>query len=425
MKDHVSFWEKARTPEPNRYYNQYPYNYYNQFQSPVREQKKAVGHAVRGVYMYTAMADMAAKTGDKELFKACRTIWDDIVNCQMYITGGIGSTNSGEAFTKDYDLPNDTNYSETCASIGLIFFAQRMLMTETDSTYGDVIEQALYNTVLGGMNYEGNRFFYVNPLESVPEVCYDNTQRHHVKPERQKWFACACCPPNIARLIGGLWDYIYTAAEDTVNVHLYIAGDAKVQVGNSILNITQTTSYPENGRIHFKVQADTDREITLALRIPGWAEHYTLRLNGQELTPDKVEKGYAYLTRPWAEAAELEVEFDMQPRFMCANRKIHYDLGRTAIMRGPVVYCLEEVDNGKYLDELSVDTQAGLTEEKKEEFGGFVALKAQGSRLHVPETDQLYMNYNAKREKAELTAVPYHLWNNRGLGEMQVWVKAE
>lgn len=232
-------------------------------------------------------------------------------------------------------------------------------------------------------------------------------------------------PPNIARLIGGLWDYIYTAAEDTVNVHLYIAGDAKVQVGDSVLNITQTTSYPENGKIHFTVQADTEREITLALRIPGWAEHYAMHLNGQEIVPDKVEKGYAYITRQWAEAAELEVEFEMQPRFMCANRKIHYDLGRTAIMRGPVVYCLEEVDNGKYLGELSVDTQAGLIEEKKEEFGGFVALKAQGSRLHVPETDQLYMNYNAKREKAELTAVPYHLWNNRGLGEMQVWVKAE
>ena len=170
-RDHVSFWEKARTPEPNRYYNQYPYNYYNQFQSPVRLQKKAVGHAVRAVYMYTAMADLAGKTGDKELFAACRTIWDNIVKKQMYITGGIGATNSGEAFTNDYDLPNDTNYSETCASIGLIFFAQRMLMSETDSVYGDVIEQALYNTVLGGMNYEGNRFFYVNPLESVPEVC--------------------------------------------------------------------------------------------------------------------------------------------------------------------------------------------------------------------------------------------------------------
>ena len=424
-RDHISFWAKARTEEPNQYYNQYPYSYYNQFQSPVREQDKAVGHAVRAVYMYTAMADLAAKTHDAELFQACRRLWDDIVNCQMYITGGIGSTNSGEAFTRDYDLPNDTNYSETCASIGLIFFARRMLMTETDSTYGDVIEQALYNTVLGGMNYEGNRFFYVNPLESVPEVCYDNTQRHHVKPERQKWFACACCPPNIARLLGGLWDYIYTALEDTVHVHLYIAGKANVQVGDGVLSIVQRTSYPENGRIHFTVQADVDRELTLALRIPGWAENYIMRLNGQKIMPDKVEKGYAYLTRQWNEAAELEVEFEMQPRFMCANRKVHYDLGRTAIVRGPVVYCLEEVDNGKYLDELTVDISGGLVEEKKAEFDGFVALKAKGTRRHVPETDQLYMNYTVEKENVELLAVPYYLWNNRGLGEMQVWMRAE
>lgn len=422
-RDHVSFWEKARTPEPNRYYNQYPYNYYNQFQSPVRLQKKAVGHAVRAVYMYTAMADLAGKTGDKELFAACRTIWDNIVKKQMYITGGIGATNSGEAFTNDYDLPNDTNYSETCASIGLIFFAQKMLMSETDSVYGDVIEQALYNTVLGGMNYEGNRFFYVNPLESVPEVCRDNTQRHHVKPERQKWFACACCPPNIARLIGGLWDYIYTASEDRVNVHLYIAGDGKIQVGESILNITQSTSYPENGKINFTVQSDSDREIGLVFRIPGWAEHYTLRLDGKEITPDQVENGYALISRCWKKAAYIELEFDMQPRFICANRRIHYDLGRAAIMRGPLVYCLEEADNGKYLAELTVDTDAGLTEEKKSELGGYVALKARGSRTQVPDTDKLYTTYCASRESTELVAVPYYLWNNRGIGEMQVWIK--
>lgn len=360
-----------------------------------------MGHAVRAVYMYTAMADLAGKTGDKELFAACRTIWDNIVKKQMYITGGIGATNSGEAFTNDYDLPNDTNYSETCASIGLIFFAQKMLMSETDSVYGDVMEQALYNTVLGGMNYEGNRFFYVNPLESVPEVCRDNTQRHHVKPERQKWFACACCPPNIARLIGGLWDYIYTASEDRVNVHLYIAGDGKIQVGESILNITQSTSYPENGKINFTVQSDSDREIGLAFRIPGWAEHYTLRLDGKEITPDQVENGYALISRCWKKAAYIELEFDMQPRFICANRRIHYDLGRAAIMRGPLVYCLEEADNGKYLAELTVDTDAGLTEEKKSELGGYVALKARGSRTQVPDTDKLYTTYCASRESTE------------------------
>ena len=207
------------------------------------------------------------------------------------------------------------------------------------------------------------------------------------------------------------------------NVHLYIAGDGKIQVGESILNITQNTSYPENGKINFTVQSDSDREIGLAFRIPGWAEHYTLRLDGKEITPDQVENGYALISRCWKKAAYIELEFDMQPRFICANRRIHYDLGRAAIMRGPLVYCLEEADNGKYLAELTVDTDAGLTEEKKSELGGYVALKARGSRTQVPDTDKLYTTYCASRESTELVAVPYYLWNNRGTGEMQVWIK--
>ena len=208
-----------------------------------------------------------------------------------------------------------------------------------------------------------------------------------------------------------------------MNVHLYIAGDGKIQVGESILNITQNTSYPENGKINFTVQSDSDREIGLAFRIPGWAEHYTLRLDGKEITPEQVENGYALISRCWKKAAYIELEFDMQPRFICANRRIHYDLGRAAIMRGPLVYCLEEADNGKYLAELTVDTDAGLTEEKKSELGGYVALKARGSRTQVPDTDKLYTTYCASRESTELVAVPYYLWNNRGTGEMQVWIK--
>ena len=420
----VSFWEKAVVEEPNRVYNQYPYSYYNQFQSPVREQETAVGHAVRAVYMYTAMADLAAKTEDKGLYDACRRIWKNIVEKQMYITGGIGSTHSGEAFTADYDLPNDTNYSETCASIGLIFFAQRMLKTENDSVYADVMEQALYNTVLGGMNYEGNRFFYVNPLESVPQVCSDNTERNHVKSIRQKWFACACCPPNIARLLGGLWEYIYTAQEDTVNVHLYMAGDAEIQLGENTVKMTQTTSYPMNGAVKFAVQSDAKENVKIAFRIPGWAEGYTFRINGEKAEPDSVEKGYAYFSRNWNEQTEVDVEFEMKARFICANRKIHYDLGRTAIVRGPVVYCLEEADNGRYLDEISLDTTSEIIETAEEEWNGYVRLQTKGIRTSVPETDALYAPYQAEKKEIQVQAVPYYLWNNRGEGEMQVWVRA-
>ncbi len=269
------FWTGEKVEEPNRWFNQFPYNYYNQFHLPVRKQKKAVGHAVRGVYMYAAMADLAWRLKDRELFDAGKAVWNNIVERQLYITGGIGATHSGEAFTADYDLPNDTNYSETCASIGLIFFAQKMLQTEAEGVYGDVIEQALYNTVLGGMNYEGNRFFYVNPLAVVPKACADNTERNHVKPVRQKWFACACCPPNIARLIAGLWKYIYTVKANCVYVHLYMGNESSVKLGDCTLHLTQETNYPWDGKVALKVKADTPEPLEIALRIPRWSHEYT------------------------------------------------------------------------------------------------------------------------------------------------------
>ena len=424
-RDHFSFWAEKKTEDPNQYYNQYPYTYYNQFHKPVREQEEAVGHAVRGVYMYTAMADLAARTEDARLLEACRKLWENITKRQMYITGGIGSTPSGEAFTMDFDLPNDTNYSETCASIGLIFFAERMLRAETDSVYADVMEQALYNTVLGGMNYEGNRFFYVNPLESVPKVCRENPQRYHVKPIRQKWFACACCPPNIARLIGGLWEYIYTASEDRVNVHLYIAGQADVRLQDGTLHIRQETAYPLDGSVRFEVQADTEKEVALALRIPRWAKHYAVTLAGEKVQPDAVENGYAVFRRNWKEKTEIRLELEMKAQFIAANRNIHYDLGRAAIIRGPLVYCLEEADNGPRLDEIILDTSCELQEEKTSDWNGTVELTAQGWRIHVPDTEELYMPYQSRKERVQVKAIPYYLWNNRGEGEMQVFTRAE
>ena len=424
-REHFSYWAQAKTEEPNRYYNQYPYTYYNQFHKPVREQEAAVGHAVRGVYMYTAMADLAGRTKDARLLSACRKLWDNITKKQMYLTGGIGSTPSGEAFTVDYDLPNDTNYSETCASIGLIFFAQRMLRTETSSAYGDVIEQALYNTVLGGMNYEGNRFFYVNPLESVPKVCRDNPERYHVKPVRQKWFACACCPPNIARLIGGLWEYIYTAAEDRVNVHLYIAGKADVELKDTVFHIRQETAYPLDGSVRFEVQADSDREVTLALRIPAWAGHFSVTVNGESAQPDGRENGYILLKKTWKEKTEVRLELEMEPQFIAVNRNVRYDLGRAAIVRGPLVYCLEEADNGAQLDEIVLDTSRGLSGERTDDWNGAVLLTAEGWRVRVPDTEELYIPYQSQKEPVTIKAVPYYLWNNRGEGEMQVFTRAE
>lgn len=425
-RNRICQWTNTQVEEPNRYYNQFPYNYYNQFHLPVRKQDKAVGHAVRAVYMYTAMADIASRTGDKELIGACKNIWENIVNKQMYITGGIGATHSGEAFTVDYDLPNDTNYSETCASIGLMFFAQKMLKIELNSTYADVMERALYNTVLGGMNYEGNRFFYVNPLEVVPETCGGNTERNHVKPVRQKWFACACCPPNIARTIAGLWQYIYTVKENAAFVHLYIGGESEIKLSSGNMKIVQSGNYLWEGKVVLDVQADTAEPMTVAVRIPSWTfGQYQLLCDGKaaEFT---VDNGYAFLTKDWSQGRKIEIQFNMESHFIQSNKKVHYNAGRAAIVRGPLVYCLEETDNGKYLNQISVDTNAGLEEEHGTLFGESVLLHTTGYRkINEDGEDKLYALYDSAEEKVDITAIPYFLWNNRTSGEMQVWVRAK
>lgn len=424
-RDHVCQWTQAKVEEPNRWYNQFPYSYYNQFHLPVRKQKEAVGHAVRGVYMYTAMADIASRTKEKELFDACKNIWNNIVKKQLYITGGIGATHSGEAFTVAYDLPNDTNYSETCASIGLVFFAQKMLKNEVDRTYGDVMEQALYNTILGGMNYEGNRFFYVNPLEVVPETCLGNTERNHVKPVRQKWFSCACCPPNIARTIASLWQYIYTADEDTAYVHLYIGNESEIQLTGNTLRIRQTTDYPWSGKVVLEINADTEEPMTVALRIPTWSEDkYSICVDGvcQDICAEK--NGYVQIKRNWKGNHQITLELKMEPKLVQANRKIHYNGGRAALVCGPVVYCLEEADNGKYLNQILVDAKSDWKVTEGTLGGKSLILEGRGWR-EQSQTDEesLYHVYHEEREEITITAVPYFLWNNRSDGEMQVWMR--
>ena len=422
----ISFWNKAKQKEPNIRYNQFSYKTYNQFHLPVRQQTEAAGHAVRAVYMYTAMADIASLTGDKELFGACRTLWNDIVNKQMYITGGIGSTHSGEAFTAAYDLPNDTNYSETCASIGLMFFAQRMLKTEVDRTYADVMEQALYNTVLGGMNYEGNRFFYVNPLEVVPENCLGNPERHHIKPVRQKWFACACCPPNIARTIPDLWEYIYTAGENTAYVHLFMGSQADINLDSGRLSIKQTTMYPWTNKIRMEVESDTQEFMTLAVRIPKWCGSYRVMINGSEADIPVRENGYIFIRDDFSSQTVIDMELEMKPKLMASNRNIHYNDQKAAIVRGPLVYCIEEADNGKYLSELSILADSPLEEKVMDQFGGAVMIQGKGVRkVNKTDAGELYTPYAAEEYKTDIRAVPYFLWNNREAGEMQVWIRTQ
>ncbi len=397
---------------------------YAQTHLPVREQATAEGHSVRAVYMLTAMADVAALTGDGGLLEACRRMWNNIVSKRMYITGGIGSMAHGESFSFDYDLPNDTMYTETCASIGLIFFAHRMLKIEPESRYADEMERALYNNVLAGMAQDGKSFFYVNPLEVLPEACEKNFTYKHVKPVRQKWFSCACCPPNVARLLSSLGQYIYTIKENTVYTHLYIGSEADIKVGGAGLTLKQKTNYPWDGKITLAISAEESKAVTIALRIPGWCRKYDLSMNGVKIEAETVD-GYVELNRIWDSGDIVELNLDMPVELIGANPAVRANAGKAAIQRGPVVYCIEEADNGKNLSAISIPLKSKLLAEKDGNlFGGAVTVKTEGFRTDSEGWgESLYRPVEGKELPITIKAVPYCLWGNRNPGEMQVWLR--
>ncbi|OKP72593.1 hypothetical protein A3842_22595 [Paenibacillus sp. P3E] len=398
---------------------------YNQAHLPVREQSKAVGHAVRAVYMYTAMADLAAITGDEALRDACVRLWDNMTGKQMYITGGIGSTHQGEAFTFDYDLPNDTIYAETCASIGLIFFARRMLEVDPDARYADVMERALYNNVLGSMAQDGKHYFYVNPLEVWPKACTCNPDKHHVKSERQGWFGCACCPPNVARLLTSLNQYIYTVHGDTLYTNLYIGSELKTTLGGTEVRVSQQSSYPWEGIVTLEVNPAQPGEFGLALRIPSWSNGAEIRVGGEKLDMDEgLTKGYCVIRRVWNAGDIVELKLPMEAHRVYAHPELRADAGKTAIQRGPLVYCLEETDNGAPLSSITLNESASFTERFEGSLlGGAVVVKSKGSRIEQAGwSGGLYSKAKAPVAAAEITAIPYYLWGNRGSGEMKVWI---
>jgi len=293
-------------------------------------------------------------------------------------------------------------------------------------TFADTMERVLYNTILGGMNYDGDRFFYVNPLEAVPETCLGNTERNHVKPVRQKWFSCACCPPNIARTIPRLWEYIYTADADTVYVHLFIGSSAEISLEYGTVQIKQKTEYPWDNRICFDVTSDTDQKVTLAIRIPQFCETYCLMEHKKEIKTVLKENGYLSIEGDFQNTRSFELILDMQPKLMQADQKVHYNAGRTAIVRGPLVYCLEEADNGTYLNQISINGKEPLKEIHTDSFGGAVFIEGSGyRRKSLGQKDVLYTAYVEEEEKVKITAIPYFLWNNRKQGEMQVWVRTK
>ena len=407
----------------------FKYQYY-QAGLPVREQDKAEGHAVRAVYLYSGMADVARVTKDEALFQACQKLWNNMVHRRMYITGSIGSSSYGEAFTFDYDLPNDTVYGETCASIGLVFFAQRMLQISPKGEYADVMEKALYNGIISGMSLDGTKFFYVNPLEVVPEACENDQLRKHVKPERQKWFGCACCPPNIARMVTSLPDYIYTKNEDTLYLHLYIANESTIELKGIKTKIKLTTSYPWNEEIVVEVSPEESVASTIALRIPGWCKEYSVWKNDRKLTitKDCIKDGYLYLSGIWTEDI-IRLNLTMPVEVVCSNSRVRENIGKVALMRGPIVYCLEQEDNGPNLHLIRLPKLPQFTyQHEKELLGGIVTIKSNGLILENKtwENEILYSSYveDVFIEKA-LTWIPYYSWANRSCGEMLVWVRTE
>lgn len=404
-------------------------NKYNQTHLPVREQNTAEGHAVRLVYMCIAMADVAAETGDIELFNACKKLWNNIVERRMYLTGGIGSDAHGEAFTYDYDLPNDTAYAETCASIGLVFFSHKMLQIEPNSRYADVMERALYNTVIGGMSQDGKRFFYVNPLEVVPEGCEKNHTKQHVKPTRQKWFGCACCPPNVTRTLTSLGQYIYTSNDDTVYTNLYIGGEAVINIGDQSITLIQETQYPWDETVSIKVLTDEEKQFSIALRIPGWCSKAELSVNGEVLNANAVTSdGYAIINRCWKDGDSIVLTLAMPVLRIKANPKVREAIGKVALQRGPLVYCLEEADNGSGLHGIVMPEDAELNAGFEPDLlGGVGTITATALRLDEKAWgNELYKaDVTDEFHPVEVKFIPYYAWANRNVGEMNVWVNSK
>lgn len=416
------YFDKEHAPEGNPEHMRYQYH---QAHMPVRKQREAVGHAVRAVYLYSGMADVARLTQDDEMWEAANALWDSIVNEKMYITGGIGGTHVGEAFSFPFDLPSDTAYAETCASIGLAFFARRMLQIEPSAEYADVMEKALYNGILSGMGLDGKSFFYVNPLEVFPEACHNDERKKHVKPSRQKWFGCACCPPNLARIISSIGMYAYTEKEDTIFVHLYMSSLVDKEVSGKKMQLRISSNFPIDGEVKATVNCEESVSMTLAFRIPEWCEKEfeVPRFLGKKVW---TEKGYLYVAGVFHDAEELQLHFPMRIRIMESDARVRENEGMLAITRGPIVYCMEEADNGKNLHRLRIQPEKGFREITIETLGSDVVCLEGHAKRELETEKGLYHEYiPAQYERVNVKWIPYCLWANRGEGEMRVFFRYE
>ena len=391
---------------------------YFQAHMPVRDQKDATGHAVRALYLYAAMANLAAETGDASLEKACRNLWESCADRKMYLTGGLGATVHGEAFMGDYELPNDTAYAETCASVAMCFFARAMSRLERNGVYDDVTELELFNGISSGVSLQADRFFYVNPLEAVQGVSGSEPGLTHALPARPKWFACACCPPNLARLMTSLSDYCADEEADGIVLRQYLDGRFDLDRAS----LTVTTDYPWDGSI--RILAECKEDVPLWIRIPGWVrpEEVSLQSDGEPFEV-KPEKGYACL-RLAKGAHQITLQLPLRPRRLYAHPRVRQDAGKTAFAFGPVIYCLEGCDNPEPLWNLKADIggKIEVTEVQPDLLGGVRLLKIPGHR-RADQQEALYAEDVPAYVPCTLTAIPYYAWANREPRDMCVWVR--
>ncbi len=405
----------ARGENPDDFHQQT--HEYSQSHLPVRDQTKAVGHSVRAMYMYASMADLAILTDDDSLRQACETLWEDVTRTRMYVTGGFGSSEANEGFTEDYDLPNESAYAETCASVAMVFWANRMANMTLDRKYADIMELALFNGALAGLSQDGEHYFYDNKLSS------DGEDR------RWAWHPCPCCTMNVSRLVASIGHYFYAASDDALAVHLYGSSATTVALAGTSVHVKQTTDYPWGDRIELEVEPEQAAEFTLHLRLPAWCDAPAVTLNGEAVPLEgSVTNGYLALTRTWHPGDRLTLHLPMSPKRVYAHPSVKADLGRVALKRGPFVYCLEAADNpGVDIHGVSLPPTTGIQEMRSDTpVAGAIVLKAHGLQPDIASWGgELYATSTPSTKEVALTAVPYYLWANREPGPMTVWIRED
>jgi len=414
--------ERGRVEHEKKYsetseFSIYDQDWYLQTHKPVIEQDEAIGHAVRATYMYSGMADVASLTGDVEYINAIDMIWENVVSKKIYITGGIGSRHEGEAFGENYELPNATAYNETCASIGNVFWNHRLFLLHGDAKYIDVLERTLYNGMLSGISMSGDLFFYPNPLESDGKYKFNQGET-----TRKPWFDCACCPVNVARFVPSIPGYEYAYRDDILYVNLFVQGMGEIDLGNNVVTVSQHTHYPWDGKVKIVIDPEESAAFSVYVRIPGWSrnepipsnlyshlsentESPTLQVNSESVALD-MEKGYARIHRNWKKGDVIELVLPMPVQKVVSHEMVKDNMGKVALQRGPLVYCLEAVDNdGQVLDRHIPDEMDFDVESRSRLLGGINVL------------------ISKEQEGTErIVAIPYFAWSHRGVGEMAVWL---